>query len=357
MRILVTGARGTLGSEVIARLLERGHAVVGLVRSGDVVVRNDGTPLASSAYASAHPPSGTLATVHGDVEREHFGLKDEQHAALQRETQLIVHSAALTSFGRPVSRYRAINVEGTQRVLDFARDRIPLVHVSTIYVCGERPGVFRESDFARQQSFGSPYEESKYQAESLVRGAMSKGLPAVIARPSIIVGHSRTGVMRKFDTIYAVYRITSAGLVRTIPGEYGATVDIVPVDWVADGVVAAVEGFDRARGRTLHLCSDRALTLREINDVCAEFPSFNVPRFVPGHVFQAVPMKGLEKRFYDEVISLYDSYFRRQVSFERNETSRDLFAHPPACDSRGLLRTIFRHAVDVGYFKRRHDQA
>ena len=354
MHVLVTGARGSLGSEVIARLLRAGDAVVGLVRSGEDVVRNDGSLLAAKAFNGAWPKPGQLATLRGDVREENFGLDSSTFERVQHCTDMIVHSAALTSFGRPREHYQEINVQGTKRVLAFTMNTIPLIHISTMYVCGERPGIFAESDFERKQTFGSFYEESKYQGEVEVRAAMDAGLRATIVRPSIIVGDAIRGTMRKFDTIYTVYRVTSAGLVRTIPGDYGATLDIVPLDWVADGVTAAVRQFADARGRTIHLCSRAPLTLREINDVCAEFPSFNVPRFVPGHVFKTHRMRGLEKRYYDEIVSLYESYFRRQVVFVRDQT-REIFDAEPSCSGKDLLRLAFQHAVDVGYFRRRND--
>jgi thioester reductase-like protein len=196
MRVLVTGARGTLGSEVIARLVRAGHAVVGLVRSGSDVVCNDGARIAAHSFAGDYPPAGVLATVRGDIRRPRLGVDERSYQALLGATDAIVHSAALTSFGRPRQHYQDINVAGTDQVLAFATGGerpVPLIHVSTMYVCGERPGVFRESDLERNQSFGSPYEESKYQAEVMVRAAMQAGLPAAIARPSIIVGTRAPG--------------------------------------------------------------------------------------------------------------------------------------------------------------------
>jgi thioester reductase-like protein len=355
MQILVTGASGLVGAEVSARLAEIGHAVVALKNQSAAIQRYNGKALGTTAYADAYPAAGGVAVLSGDIRKERLGLSDQAYATLVESTDLIIHSAALTSFGRPAERYQAINVEGTQRMVDIAlagaAAPIPLVYVSTMYVCGERPGLFGEGDYQRGQSFGSPYEASKFRAEGYVRDAMTRGLPAVIARPSIIVGHSKNGVIRKFDTIYSVYRLTTSGLVRTIPGDYGATVDIVPVDWVADGIAAVAQNLDAGIGQTLHLCSGAPLSLRDINDVCAEFPSFNVPRFVPGHVFHAYRMRGLEKRYYQEVVSLYESYFRRQVVFVRDTTDA-VVKSGPACSGKALLRRIFQYAVNVGYFSR-----
>jgi thioester reductase-like protein len=351
--VLVTGARGLLGAEVIARLMAKGYSVVAFLRSDGPVERNDGTPIAASPYRGRYPRAGRLAWVRGDVAEHVLGLDRETYDALRATTSAIVHCAALTSFGCKPEKYEAINFRGTERMIEFAQHGagapIPLLYVSTAYVCGERPGVFREEDLELGQRLGNPYEQSKYRAERSVRAAMQAGLPAAILRPAIIVGDSVTGVIRKFDTLYTVVRLTAAGLVRTMPGDYGATLDIVPIDWVADNVFEALEKFPLVQGRTLHLTSGTPTTLREVNDVCAEFPSFHVPRYVPRHVFDTSEMKPLERRYYEEVVKLYDSYFTRQVRFATDAT-KAILPRAPRASGKTLLRRIFRYATSAGYF-------
>jgi nucleoside-diphosphate-sugar epimerase len=351
--VLVTGARGLVGAEVIARLIAMGYPVVALLRSDGPIARNDGTPIATVPYTGEYPRAGEVACVHGDVAQELLGLDRATYDALRATTGAIVHCAAITTFGKKPEVYQATNFRGTERMIDFARRDgaapIPLLYVSTAYVCGERPGVFNEEDHDLGQRLGNPYEQSKFMAEGAVRAAMKDGLPATILRPAIIVGDSRTGVIRKFDTLYTVVRLTAAGLVRSMPGDYGATLDIVPIDWVADMVVDALEQFPLARGRTLHLTSGTPTTLRDVNDVCAEFPSFHVPRYVPRHVFDASEMKPLERRYYDEIVKLYESYLTRQVRFARASTKAH-FPRPPRASGKTLLRRIFRYAIAAGYF-------
>jgi nucleoside-diphosphate-sugar epimerase len=350
-RVLVTGARGLVGAEVIGRLRALGYSVVGFLRSDGPIVRNDGTPMEAGAFDGAYPEAGGLVCVRGDVGEDLLGLNRQTYDALRATTEAIIHCAAITSFGRRPEKYEAVNFHGTRRVIDFAQAdgrAIPLLYVSTAYVCGERPGVFREQDLELGQRLGNPYETSKYRAEQAVRAAMHVGLPATILRPAIIVGDSGTGVIRKFDTLYTVVRLTAAGLVRTMPGDYGATLDIVPIDWVADGVVEALEKLELALGRTLHLTSSAPITLRDVNDVCAEFPSFHVPRYVPRHVFDARQMDPVERRYYDEVVSLYESYLTRQVRFAR-ESTKAIVTHGPRASGKTLLRKILRYAVAAGY--------
>jgi thioester reductase-like protein len=351
-RVLVTGARGLVGAEVIVRLLATGCRVVGFMRSDGPVLRNDGNTVPASVFDGDYPSPGQLATVSGDVGESWLGLSRETYDALRATTDLIVHCAAITSFGRRPEKYMRVNFQGTCRMLDFARPDagvpIPLVYISTAYVCGERPGVFRESDLDLGQSLGNPYEQSKFQAEQAVRAAIGKGLPAVVLRPSIIVGDSKSGVIRKFDTLYTVLRVTSAGLVRTMSGDYGATLDIVPIDWVTDSIVQVLGRLPEALGRTLHLTSGVPLSLREVNDVSAEFPSFHVPRYVPRHVFDATRLEGLERRYYEEVVCLYESYLSRQVRFAIDSTS-EIVTERPRLAGKALLKKILTYAVTSGY--------
>jgi nucleoside-diphosphate-sugar epimerase len=355
MRILVTGARGLLGAEVIHRLLKKGHAVVALLRSDAPICPNEGAPLSAPPFRGAYPEAGGLLSVRGDVAFERLGLEEETYRQLQQRTQLVIHCAAITSFGLSPEKYEVTNFMGTQRVLAFCNpapsSQVPLLYVSTAYVAGERPGLIREQDLERGQTFGNAYEVSKYKAEQHIRAAVAKGFPAVVARPSIIVGESKTGLIHKFDTLYTVIRLTSAGLSRTLPGDYGATLDVVPVDWVADGLVAAAEKFDAAVGQTLHLVSQTPITLKDINGVCAEFPSFSVPRYVPRHLFEVAALAPVERRYYREVVSLYESYFWRKIKFER-KTTQEIFPAPPYAAGPALLRTIFQYALAAKYFGR-----
>ena len=53
----------------------------------------------------------------------------------------------------------------------------------------------------------------------------------------MIVGDSRTGAVRTFNTVYAPLRRYLTGRRRLVPARPGLRVNIVPVDWVADAIV------------------------------------------------------------------------------------------------------------------------
>ncbi|WP_031168976.1 SDR family oxidoreductase [Streptomyces durhamensis] len=339
MTVLVTGAGGFVGAEVTARLTAAGHTVLALLHHNTELVRNNGRKLT--------PGPGTLTRITGDITRPGLGMTDDDRR-LAAIADRIVHCAAVTDFGLPDGHYDRLNVEGTRHVLDLALAvRTPLVHLSTAYVCGERDGTAREDELDVGQRPGNGYEKSKLAAETLVRAAAADGLPVTVVRPSIVTGAGRTGRVRDFKTIYPVLRILTRGLVRTVPGHYDAVLDLVPVDRVADLVTEATLRAQDAECRTLHAVGYE-LTLRDFSDVLAEYPCFQVPRFVPPSAFSAQALPDGERPYYDRVITLYDTYFRRRVHFD--DTRAAAFSGRPApTGARPYLRRLLDHCLATGY--------
>ena len=214
MHVVVTGAAGLIGGEVVRRLADAGHAVTALVHRTHHIVANDGRVVASRPW-DGPPGPGAVATLVGDVRAAGLGL------AVDPCADLIVHAAAITAFDASPEVYRAVNIDGTAHVIALAERRgTPLLMVSTAYVCGTRDGIIHEGEHGT--AFANGYEASKAAAEILVEAAAARGLPAVVARPSIVVGDSRDGALRAFGNIYAVFRLIAEGRLRTLPGAAGA---------------------------------------------------------------------------------------------------------------------------------------
>ena len=348
-RILVTGASGALGAEVVRRLTRQGHSVVASVHRARTLVTSSGQQLRMTRQFSANDAKpGEVQWVDLQLTEPHLGMARTLYADLSKAVDLVVHAAANTDFGRPREIYQSVNVGGTRRILEFVSSRaeaLPVLHVSTAYVCGEHAGVVLEEDLQVGQRFGNPYEESKFQAEGLVHDA---GVPAVIVRPSIIVGTERTGRTRDFRHIFPVLKIMTTGRLRTMPGRYGALLDLVPIDYVADVISTSVSHLPQLIGRTLHAVNGRPLSFRELSDAVAEYPQFLMPRFVPAANFRAVDLPRHERPFYDDIISLYDTYFNRRVHFD-DRLVRELMDGRRARSSAILVRRLLDYCLQVGY--------
>lgn len=336
MRILVTGAAGLIGGELCARLSAAGHHVTGLVRSNPDVLANDGTR------------AEIAEVLTGDLSQEGMGLDSATLGRLADRLDLVLHCAALTRFDLEEHAYRATNIEGTQRALDLARRAgAGFLHVSTAYVCGSRTGAIGEDDPLPTSGFTNGYEASKAEAEGLVR---SSGVPFVIARPSIVVGDSRTGAIRQFDTIYAAFKLIAEGRVRHMPIQAGATLDFVPLDHVARGIVGLAEAFDRAAGSAYHLVSGGAVPVADFAEVIGGFDAFDAPKLVDARDFDPSSLPAMERRLFKRVAGLYANYFQRNPQFADANLRAVTGLAPPPMDQ-ALLRKLIQYCLDAGFLK------
>ena len=256
---MLTGATGFVGMELLARFLESSDRhIVALVRAADdeqATARVRATIAATCGECNGH--AERITAVAGDLTAPRLGLGD-RWAPLAERVGAIVHGAASVAFDLPLDESRVINVEGTQRMLDFARACPGLerfTYVSTAYVAGDRRGTVYEDD-TEPGRFRNAYERSKHEAERLV-AACSDEIDLTIVRPSIVVGDQRTGWTAAFNVLYAPLRAFAAGVIPVVPARRRSPVDVVPVDYVADAVTALAEAPE-ASGASASACTASA---------------------------------------------------------------------------------------------------
>ena len=255
MRYVVTGGTGFIGGRVISRILDtQPDAQVW------VLVRR--LSLGRFERRSAHWDERVKPLVADLTQLE---LTDETIAELG-EIDHVVHCAAIYDITAGEAEQRAANVEGTRAVIELTqRLDATLHHVSSIAVAGDFAGEYTEDDFDVGQQLPTPYHQTKFEAEMLVRS--TPGLRYRIYRPAVVVGDSRTGEMDKVDGPYYFFGVLSklAVLPRFTPlmlPDTGRT-NIVPVDYVADALVALMHAEDRD-GQTFHLTAPKTVGLRGI---------------------------------------------------------------------------------------------
>ena len=118
--LLLTGATGFLGMELLARYLERtDRTVYALVRARDDA---EAQARLRAAVARVVDVPGRfdhrLLAIRGDVALPGLGLSNSRRLALAESVTEIVHAAASVSFTLPLEEAREINVEGTRRLLE-----------------------------------------------------------------------------------------------------------------------------------------------------------------------------------------------------------------------------------------------
>ena len=186
--ILVTGATGFVGAEILRRASRRGWRVRGLARNPE------------RAESLGRLPNVEL--FRGDVSRP-----DELDEALEG-VEVVVHLVGIIVETRAQS-YEDVHVTGTRNVVEATRRAgiSRYVHMSAL-------GVEAGQD-------ASDYYRTKWRAEELVRGA---GLESTIFRPSVVFG-------RDDDFFNRLARIVRWSPVVPLPG--GGRSRFQPV-WIGD---------------------------------------------------------------------------------------------------------------------------
>ncbi len=227
MKVLVTGATGFVGREVVRQLHEAGHSLRILARS----TRSRQVQEAVTRWGAEVHPGNVVDAASLD--------------RAVRGAEAVVHLVGIISEVGD-STFENVHVRGTQNIVGAAQQAgvRRLVHMSAL---GTRP------------SAASRYHQSKWAAEERVRRS---GLDFTIFRPSVIYGPRD-----QFINLYA--RIIRVSPVVPLLGSPGARFQPVPVEAVAAAFVGSL-GEPKAVGQTYDLCGPEPLTLSDIVDQILE---------------------------------------------------------------------------------------
>jgi dihydroflavonol-4-reductase len=258
MNVLVTGANGFLGLNIVSACVDAGHRVLAWVRESS-----------DARFLQRFP-----------VVIERGALRDVRRlAGALRGVDAVIHCAGDTScYSRDALRVWEANVDGTRAVVEAARAAGVgrLVYTSTTSTIGAASDPSTRWDEATTLGgfrARSPYGTSKLAAERLVADACEAGLPAVILNPAEVLGpwdhtlqwgrmvlavaHDRVPFVppgsASFCSAREVARAHVAALTRGTPGARYilAGADATYADLIAE--IAAVVGTSPRRPRGPYL--------------------------------------------------------------------------------------------------------
>jgi NAD(P)-dependent dehydrogenase (short-subunit alcohol dehydrogenase family) len=268
MSYFVTGATGFIGRFLIGKLLARKGTIHVLVRKGsqkklDELIEKMGWD------------GKRIVPVPGDLAKPNLGVSTAQAKALVGKVKHFFHLAAIYDLNADAASQQVANIDGTRNAVQLAEAIKAgcFHHTSSIAVAGLYPGVFREDMFAEAEDLDTnPYFRTKHESEKIVRTECDK-IPYRIYRPSIVLGHSKTGEIDKIDGPYYFFTLLKK-LREAIPpwmptiGIEGGRINMVPVDYVVDAMdhIAHKAGLD---GGVFHLTDPAPRRIGEVLNLFA----------------------------------------------------------------------------------------
>lgn len=238
MKILVTGATGSLGSRLIARW----HGLHELTASG----RKNGSFPKSVKFA------------RGDLADADFTDR------AVRGHEAVVHCAALASAWGPWEDFERANVRATRHVVDACRRHgvRKLVHISTpsIYFAPRDRLLIKEDDPIPEPA--THYARSKLLAEELVRSLKGSGVETVLLRPRGIFGPTDQVILPK------ILRLLRKGWFPLVRGGR-ALVDLTHVDNVALAIERSLTAPPGADGEAINVSNGEPISVKALVDLIA----------------------------------------------------------------------------------------
>ena len=322
LRVLLTGATGFLGKEILAQAADdrRIEEIVAVVRPE--TIRDHKTKEVLKVLGPAARGALLLKRLHiagakakkfrfvaGDIEKPDLGIEPQELAHLRPVLTHVIHCAASVSFDDTYENSFRANVLGCRNALAFSLSvqRTPgaafIAHVAieTSYIHGrKRRSIAQENALVFPRHFyNNFYELTKAMASiETDRFLIDEGLRVTQLLPSIVIGDSCTGNNRG-DTKVVNAPINAFGRAKEavdraegemgekvrarlvamvalgFPGDETAELNLVPVDRVVAGILAALD-VPEAIGNRVHLATDNRIRSEDMVRITREELGANV---------------------------------------------------------------------------------
>jgi len=281
--LLITGATGFVGKVLLEKILRDIPSVkqIFIVIRGNAKERFEEDILGSRIWDLMKSQMGNeqfnqyirskVVPVGGDLSKESLGLTPEDYANIVENINIIIHCAASIDFRERLDNAVRSNLYASLNMLDLSKKLkglIAYVHCSTAYVNSNREGWLDEElpvlDFNPEEmvdlimkqdiptlekitpnlmgSYPNSYTFTKAITERIL--ALKRGdIPMCFVRPTIVGGSLKEPTPGWVDSVAAVGAVMlycGVGLVQFMKGDGKMVADIVPVDLVANALIAAV---------------------------------------------------------------------------------------------------------------------
>lgn len=272
MNILITGATGFIGRNLVEPLLKEGHELYALVRK-----------TSKTDFLKAQG----VNLIYADITDE-----KSLDSLTDYKIEVVFHCAALVEDKNWERLYR-VNVIGTENIcrlsLKLKADRF--IYLSSVAVVNANLGVFltEEMPLAATNLYGL----SKLEAEKKVLEFREKGLKVAILRPSMVYGEDEPHLLNLLLTLlkYRLLPIIDEGKCRW---------HLAYVKNVANALTMAMQKEEFLRG-SFFVADEEILTVREILSLLSQAISAPPPIILPSWITPAlvrIPYAGRKLRFF-----------------------------------------------------------
>jgi len=314
MKLLITGASGFIGTNLVTSLIEAGYEICNV---------------------DSRPP---LNSSHTDFWREGSIMSTEEMTVIMNEYRpdMVIHLAARTDCDEntTVENDYQLNVQGTKNVLDAVKgcsSVTRLIMTSTQYVCGPGRLPDNDEDFYPHTVYG----QSKVETEKLTREA-NLNCEWVIIRPVNIWGPYHERYSREF------WKIANKGLylhpgVPSPTRTYGYVGNVV---WQITEMMKA----DRATvHKQVYYVGDKPINIEKwVMGFCEGFRG-KKPRVIPMWMMRIMGKTGdLISKFTGKPFYITSSRLRSMTEDYDAPMDRtfDVFGEPPYTLKEGISETV-----------------
>ncbi|KAH0490216.1 hypothetical protein TgHK011_001696 [Trichoderma gracile] len=241
--IVVTGATGSLGAHVVAKLVSRPDIdqVYCLVRAGDLSRGHQRVVSSMLQRRVYHPlPLSSrrkIIALPSNLSEPTLGLSQADFRTITGNLAAVIHCAWSVNFNMHLLSFEKENIAGVRNLISLCQTAQPPAtmnfcsSVSTCSQATEIPVPEQVPEFSWAQNMG--YAQSKSVAEHICAKAASQGVTTRVLRIGQIIGDTEHGVWNAQEAVPMM--LQSAITVGALP-TLQETPSWLPVDVVADAV-------------------------------------------------------------------------------------------------------------------------
>jgi len=408
LRVLLTGGTGFIGQEIIWQAA-RDDAIVEmviLIRPKAVTNRQTGqvervispaergAELLRRLWLETPEQQAKFRFIAGNIEQPMLGIAPDELTRLEQTITHVIHCAASVSFDDTYEATYQSNVTGTLNALAFsvhlqnAPDSPFVEHIGieTSYIHGRQ---MREPAQEDAMVFPSNYYNNYYELTKAMASIetekcmLLQGLRVLQLCPAIVIGKLRTGDNRgdtkvvnapinMFGRIHETLvdshsnmaQRSIAGLMARLacvfPADPGAQLNLITVDWVVNGIMAALYRPETV-GERIHLASDRHLTPKAIGQIFKEELGLSI-HFVEPTLFRTLLLpvfvgalnlfkQGKQANALGKLATLFGGYSEwDQPIHEVGKDLEVLKMQGPRPDMEYAFRMLCRHNLYIQHF-------